>query len=54
VRAGPTIGASALRPQFVAVNAAAPRTTRRSAPSQPLLDLSMHRIVIAQDLLFNN
>jgi hypothetical protein len=54
VRAGPTIGASALCPKFVAADTAALRTPRRCAPSQPLLDLSMHRVVCAQDLLFNN
>jgi hypothetical protein len=54
VRAGPTIGASALRPKFVAVDTAALGTPRRSAPSQPLLDLSMYRVVSAQDLLCDN
>jgi hypothetical protein len=54
VKAGPTIGASALRPKFVAVDTAALGTPRRSAPSQPLLDLSMYRVVSAQDLLCDN
>jgi hypothetical protein len=54
VKAGPTIGASALRPKFVAVDTAALGTPRRSAPSQPLLDLSVHRVVSAEDLLCDN
>src|ERR1700722_15156886 len=29
-------------------------TPRRSAPSQPLLDLSVHRVVSAEDLLCDN